>query len=164
MSRCFRRVICSEFDDLSCFYHVYQSSPSFKSGCSWVYLCLHSTCLFIGILVLQLSNVTGIARYLKRKCTASKGCVIPIRDGEVEIDSDTDSLPDRLKTQGSMNHCCKLLLNPQEATVMKRMWEGKFLRTLTVPLTSWVVIITVCTLYLMCVYDTWKSNVLFYSF
>ena len=55
---------------------------------------------FIGILVLQLSNVTGVARYLKRKCTALKRCVIPIRDGEIETDSDTDSLPDRLINAG----------------------------------------------------------------
>ena len=33
-------------------------------------------------------------------CTALKGCIIPIRDGEVEIDSDTDSLPDRLMNPG----------------------------------------------------------------
>ena len=55
---------------------------------------------FIGILVLQLSNVTGVARYLKRKCTSLKGCVIPIRDGEIETDSDTDSLPDQLINAG----------------------------------------------------------------
>ena len=55
---------------------------------------------FIGILVLQLSNVTGVTQCLKRKCTVLKGCIIPIRDGEIEIDSDTDSLPDRLVNPG----------------------------------------------------------------
>ena len=55
---------------------------------------------FIGILVLQLSNVTGLARYLNSKCTSLKGCITPIKDGEVEIDSDIDSLPDRLINPG----------------------------------------------------------------
>ena len=48
---------------------------------------------FIGILVFQLAKVTGIVRYLK-KCAALKRCII--RDGEREMESDTDSLPDRL--------------------------------------------------------------------
>ena len=55
---------------------------------------------FIGILVLQLSNVTGLARYLNSKCTSLKGCITPIKDGKVEIDSDIDSLPDRLINPG----------------------------------------------------------------
>ena len=49
---------------------------------------------FIGILVFQLANVTGIIQYLKRVFAALKGCIIPIRDGEIE--GDADSLPDRL--------------------------------------------------------------------
>ena len=49
---------------------------------------------FIGILVFQLANVTGIIQYLKRAFAALKGCIIPIRDGEIECDA--DSLPDRL--------------------------------------------------------------------
>ena len=55
---------------------------------------------FIGILAVQLSNVTGITQCLKRKCAALKRCIIPIRGGEIEIDSDTDSLPDRLINPG----------------------------------------------------------------
>ena len=51
---------------------------------------------FIGILVFQLLTMTGIAKYLKRKCAIVKRCIIPIRDGAKEIESDTDSLPDRL--------------------------------------------------------------------
>ena len=49
---------------------------------------------FIGILVFQLSNVTGIAQYLKRKCI-----VVPIRKQAEAAEAeplDNDSLPDRL--------------------------------------------------------------------
>ena len=49
---------------------------------------------FIGILVFQLSNVTGIAQYLKRKCT-----LVPIRNQAEAAEAeplDIDSLPDRL--------------------------------------------------------------------
>ena len=49
---------------------------------------------FIGILTFQLANVTGITQYIKRKCAALKRCKLP--NGEREIDSDNDSLPDRL--------------------------------------------------------------------
>ena len=70
---------------------------------------------FIGILVLQLLNVTGLARYLKRKCTALKGCIIPIRDGEVEIDSDTDSLPDRLMNPGEYEPLSQTAVMPTES-------------------------------------------------
>ena len=55
---------------------------------------------FIGILGFQLANVTGIAQYLKRKCTAMKTTMIKLRDGETETESDTDSLPDRLINPG----------------------------------------------------------------
>ena len=55
---------------------------------------------FVGIFVFQLANVTGIAQYLKRKCTVFKICIIQIRDGEREMESDTDSLPDRLINPG----------------------------------------------------------------
>ena len=51
---------------------------------------------FIGILTFQLASVTGITQYLKRKCAALKNCKLPIQHGEKEIDSDNDSLPDRL--------------------------------------------------------------------
>ena len=49
---------------------------------------------FIGILVFQLSNVTGIAQYLKRKCI-----VVPIKKQAEAAEAeplDNDSLPDRL--------------------------------------------------------------------
>ena len=52
--------------------------------------------IFITILAFQLGNVTGITQYFNTKCTALKRCIISIRDEEVEIESDTDSLPDRL--------------------------------------------------------------------
>ena len=55
---------------------------------------------FIGILVFQLANVTGITQYLKRKCTALKTTMIQIRDGETDTESDSDSLPDRLINPG----------------------------------------------------------------
>ena len=45
---------------------------------------------FIGILTFQLAKVTGIVQYMK-KCAALKKCVI-----RREMESDTDSLPDRL--------------------------------------------------------------------
>ena len=51
---------------------------------------------FIGILVFQLANVTGITRCLKGKCPALK---LAIRNQEVEP-SDIDSLPDRLINPG----------------------------------------------------------------
>ena len=53
---------------------------------------------FVGILAFQLLNVTGIAQYLKRKCTA-----VAIRNGlqaEAEMRSPTDTLPDRLVNPG----------------------------------------------------------------
>ena len=55
---------------------------------------------FIGILVFQLANVTGIVQYLKRKRGALKTCIIQIRDGKTELESDTDSLPHRLINPG----------------------------------------------------------------
>ena len=53
---------------------------------------------FIGILVFQVAKKTGIAQYLKTKCTALNTCIIPTRDGETECD--TDSLPDQVINQG----------------------------------------------------------------
>ena len=50
---------------------------------------------FIGILTFQLAKLTGVVQYLK-KCAALRKCII--RDGEME--SDTDSLPDRLINPG----------------------------------------------------------------
>ena len=48
---------------------------------------------FIGILVFQLANLTGIDQYLKRKCAA----VAIQNQAEAEVGSlDDDSLPDRL--------------------------------------------------------------------
>ena len=49
---------------------------------------------FLGILVFQLANVTGIPQYLKRKCI-----VVPIRNQAEAVEAeplDIDSLPDRL--------------------------------------------------------------------
>ena len=50
--------------------------------------------LFIGILVFRLLSMTGIAKHLQTKCAILRRCIIPIRDGEREIGSDTESLPD----------------------------------------------------------------------
>jgi len=50
---------------------------------------------FIGILAFQLADVTGITQCLKRKYTALK-IHISQADAEVESESDTDSLPDRV--------------------------------------------------------------------
>ena len=55
---------------------------------------------FIGILVFQLAYVTGIIRYLKSMCAALKTPMTQVRDGEIENESDTDSLPDRLINPG----------------------------------------------------------------
>ena len=49
---------------------------------------------FIGILAIQLANMTGITRYLKRKYGASK--LVAVIQTEAEPNSPTDSLPDRL--------------------------------------------------------------------
>ena len=49
---------------------------------------------FIGILAIQVANVTGITRYLKRKYAASK--LATVIQTEAEPNSPTDSLPDRL--------------------------------------------------------------------
>ena len=51
---------------------------------------------FIGILIFQVANVTGLTQYLKRQYAALKMCKLPIQEGEREIDSDNESLPDRL--------------------------------------------------------------------
>ena len=55
---------------------------------------------FIGILAFQLANVTGATQYLKRKCAALKTCMTQIGDGEIEVESDTGSLPDRVIKPG----------------------------------------------------------------
>ena len=56
---------------------------------------------FIGILVFQLADVTGITQCLKKKYTDMKGYTMANRhssqaEAEVESECDTDSLPDRL--------------------------------------------------------------------
>ena len=52
---------------------------------------------FIGILVFQLANVTGITQYLKRKCTAFKLAIRNQAAAEAEVEPlDNDLLPDRL--------------------------------------------------------------------
>ena len=52
---------------------------------------------FIGILVFQLANVTGITQYLKRKCTALKLAIRNQAADEAEVEPlDNDLLPDRL--------------------------------------------------------------------
>ena len=52
---------------------------------------------FTGILTVQLANVTGIARYLKRKCVAIRH----VRHVQAEMQpSDIDTLPDRLVNPG----------------------------------------------------------------
>ena len=57
---------------------------------------------FIGILVFQLANVTGITQYLKRRCTALKLAIRNQAAAEAEVEPlDNDLLPDRL-------------INPQE--------------------------------------------------
>ena len=51
---------------------------------------------FIGILVFQLADVTGITQYLKRKCAALKVAIRNLQKAEAEPKSPTSSLPDRL--------------------------------------------------------------------
>ena len=51
---------------------------------------------FIGILVYQLTIVTGITQYLKRKCAALKVAIRNLFLAEEEVMSPTSSLPDRL--------------------------------------------------------------------
>ena len=51
---------------------------------------------FIGILVFQLTNVTGITQYLKRKFAALKVATMNQNESKTELTSSTDSLPDRL--------------------------------------------------------------------
>ena len=46
---------------------------------------------FIGILAFQLANVTGVTQYFKRMCAAN---------GKIEVQSDSDSLPDRVINPG----------------------------------------------------------------
>ena len=55
---------------------------------------------FIGILAFQLANVTGAIQYLERKCGAFKACMTQISDGEIEVESDTNSLPHRVLNPG----------------------------------------------------------------
>ena len=52
---------------------------------------------FIGILVFQLANVTGITQYLTRKCTALELAIRNQAGAEAEVEPlDNDLLPDRL--------------------------------------------------------------------
>ena len=51
---------------------------------------------FTCIVAFQLANVTGITRYLNRKCQVLKNAIQNPQEGEPELRSPTDSLPDRL--------------------------------------------------------------------
>ena len=55
---------------------------------------------FIGIVVLQLSNVTGITPYLKQKCAALKARIQNLHQPKFEVTFPTDLLPDRLVNPG----------------------------------------------------------------
>ena len=59
---------------------------------------VHAT--FFGILVFQLANVTGITQSLQRKYTAMKAGIQNLHQAEVEVQSPTDMLPDRLVNPG----------------------------------------------------------------
>ena len=99
VSRHSGRFICSEFDHLSCCHNVYIPCLSRQDGTQLAvgYISVSiALAIFIAILAFQVGNVTGITQYFNRKCTALKRCIIPIGDEEVEIESDTDSLSDRL--------------------------------------------------------------------
>ena len=63
---------------------------------AWITSVSTAFATFIGILVFQLANVTGITQCLKGKCPALK---LAIRNQEVEP-SDNDSFPDRLINPG----------------------------------------------------------------
>ena len=51
---------------------------------------------FIAIHVFQLSNVTGITQYFKRKCADLKVATMNQNEAKAELRSPTGSLPDRL--------------------------------------------------------------------
>ena len=53
---------------------------------------------FVGILAFQLMNVTGIAQYLKRKCSAVS--IRNVLQAGAEMRSPADPLPDRLVNPG----------------------------------------------------------------
>ena len=63
-------------------------------GYTWTISVSIAFATFIGILAIQLANVTGITQYLKRKCKALK--VATMNQNEAEPRSPMDSLPDRL--------------------------------------------------------------------
>ena len=62
--------------------------------CTWTTSVLVAFATFIGILAIQVANVTGITQYLKRKYAASR--LAAVIQTEAEANSPTDSLPDRL--------------------------------------------------------------------
>ena len=66
---------------------------------TWIASVSVALATFIGILVLQLANMTGITQSLKEKCAALKLAIRNQAEAEVEP-SDIDSLPDRLINPG----------------------------------------------------------------
>ena len=65
-------------------------------GYTWTTSVSIALATFIGILIFQLANVTGIAQYLKRKCSAIKLATKIQTKTEAEVESPTSTLPDRL--------------------------------------------------------------------
>ena len=65
-------------------------------GYTWTISVSVAFATFIGILVFQLANMTGITQYLKRKFAALKIATMNQNEAKAELRSPTDSLPDRL--------------------------------------------------------------------
>ena len=78
-----------------------------ESACCWIHLCVTIALVtFIGILVFQLADVTGITQCFKKKYTDMKGYTMENRhsswaEAEVKSESDTDFI---WLTQMSMNN------------------------------------------------------------
>ena len=82
---------------LSCFHPPCQSLRR-EPACCWVHFCLNSICNIHWDPHLSAckSDWYHNTQYLKGQCAALKMCKLPIREFEREIDSDNDSLLDRL--------------------------------------------------------------------
>ena len=65
-------------------------------GYTWTTSVSIALAIFIGILIFQLASVTGIAEYVKRKCTAIKLATKVQNKTKKVVESPTSSLPDRL--------------------------------------------------------------------
>ena len=84
-------------------YHIKLTRNQLQVGYTSVSIALAT---FFSILAFWLADVTGIAQYLKRKCTTLKVAIQNLQKAEAEPRSPTGSLPDRLNNPEEYELSC----------------------------------------------------------